>query len=182
MTETFVVIDACSSLNLLGTGRAVDLLRAMNWQLLVLPEVRQEARQLRGPLDEEGQPTWMAADWDSLEKAGLVLVQPLGHECVDALVAAAAHLTDVDAATVALAGTRGLSLLTDDAKVRKSFRSQYPHLELRASLALIRQATNHLGLPAEHVKDILQSLRWKARFAPPRHDPDRDWYLKHLSE
>ncbi|HYO53267.1 hypothetical protein [Archangium sp.] len=177
-----VVIDACSAINLLATGRALDFLHALDWTLLVLPEVRQEARRLRGPLDEEGQPTWVPADWSPLEQAGLFTLPSSafqGEAFVEALVGAAAHLTDVDAAAVALAGTLGLPLLSDDGKVRRVFRTLYPALELHATLGLIRQASNHLGLEPGSVKDVLRALRWKARFAPPKSDPDREWYLSH---
>ncbi|HEX8440890.1 hypothetical protein [Archangium sp.] len=180
-----VVIDACSAINLLATDRAVDFMRALDWTLLVLPEVRQEAQRLRGPLDDEGQPTWVPADWSPLEQAGLLTVQPselLGDEFVEALVSSAAHLTDVDAAAVALAGSLGLPLLSDDAKVRRVFRASYPALELQATLALIRQASSQLGLDPIAVKDVLRALRWKAKFAPPKRDPDREWYLSHLPD
>jgi predicted nucleic acid-binding protein len=180
-----VVIDACSAINLMATERAIEFLRTLDWTLLVLPEVKQEAQRLRGPLDEEGQPTWLPTDWNPLEQAGLVTPQPsalLGDAFVEALVDAAAHLTDVDAAAVALAGTLGLPLLSDDGKVRKVFRMLYPALELHATLGLIRQVSNHLGLDPATVRSLLQALRWKARFAPPKTDPDREWYLSHLAD
>jgi predicted nucleic acid-binding protein len=179
-----VVIDACSALNLLATGRSVEFLRALNWSLLVLPEVRHEAQRLRGPLDEEGQPTWSPADWASLEQAALMTLhatEPPNESFIDALISAAEYLTDVDAASVALAGSLGLPLLSDDNKVRKVFQRLYPALELKATLSLIRDASNHLGLNPEALHDVLNALRWKARFAPPKQDPLREWYLTHLS-
>ena len=180
-----VVTDACSAINLLATDRAVDFLQALEWTLLVLPEVKQEAGRLRGPLDEEGTPTWIPTDWTSLEQAGLLTLQStalLGDAFVEAFVAAAAHLTDVDATAVALAGTLKLPLLSDDGKVRKVFRMLYPALEIHATLGLIRQASDRLGLNPGTVKDVLRALRWKARFPPPKSDPDREWYLSHLPD
>lgn len=180
-----VVIDACSAINLLATGRAADFLRALDWTLVILPEVRQEVQHLRGPSDEEGQPTWMPADWSPLEQAGLCTLHPserLGDAFVDAFIGAAAHLTDVDARAVALAGTLGLPLLSDDGKVRRIFRMLYPSLELHATLGLIRLASTRLGLDPETVRDVLRALRWKARFAPPKSDTDREWYLSHLPD
>jgi predicted nucleic acid-binding protein len=185
MSPRQVVIDACSALNLLALSRAADFLQALDWTLLVLPEVRQETRYLRGPLDDQGQPTRIDADWSALERTGRVTAPPsekLGDAFIEALIQAAAHLTDVDASTVALAGTLRLPLFSDDGKVRKIFRALYPALELRATLGLIRQSANELGLDAASVGGLLRTLRSKARFAPPKSDPDRDWYLSHVSD
>ena len=178
-----VVIDACSALNLLATGRSVEFLRALNWSLLVLPEVKQEAWRLRGPPDEDGQPTWLPADWAPLEQRALMTLhapESPSEAFLAAFISAAEHLTDVDAAAVAVAGSLALPLLSDDNKVRKVFQRLYPALELQATLALIHDASNHLGLSPEALRDVLEALHSRARFAPPRQDPLRDWYMTHL--
>ncbi|ATB29663.1 hypothetical protein [Melittangium boletus] len=179
-----VVADACSALNLLATDRASDFLHALDWTLILHPEVKQEAQYLRGPPDEEGQPTRLVCDWSALEQAGRVLPpEPadLGASFEDAFVGAAVWLTDVDAKAVALAGALALPLLSDDGKVREVFQRLYPALELQATLELIRRASERLGLSPDRVREVLRTLRSKARFAPPRNDPSRDWYEEHLS-
>jgi hypothetical protein len=182
MAASPVVIDACSALNLLATGQAETLLSVLDWKLIVLTEVRQEAGRLRGPPDEEGRPTWVPTNWSALESAGLMEIQPLGEESLEAFVAAAAHLTDVDAAVVALAGTLNHPLLSDDGKVRRTFTNSYPHLPLHSTLALIREASQRLRMERRSLEDLLRALRLRANFAPPRADPDRDWYREHLRD
>jgi predicted nucleic acid-binding protein len=181
VSGTQVVIDACSALNLLATGRSVEFLDALNWSLLVLPEVQGEAQRLRGPLDEEGQPTWLPADWSPLERSArmsLHVADPSNEVFLNALIAASEFLTDVDATAVALAGSLGVPLLSDDNKVRRIFQQLHPALELRATLSLIHEASTRLGLSPEALRDVLAALHWKARFAPPRQDPLREWFLK----
>lgn len=159
----------------------MEFLQALNWSLLVLPEVQGEAQRLRGSLDEEGQYTWLPADWSPLERSArmtLHVADPANEVFLNALIAASEHLTDVDATAVALAGSLGLPLLSDDNKVRRIFQQQYPALELRATLSLIRDASTRLGLEKETPRDVLSALRWKARFAPPRQDPLRQWFLE----
>lgn len=183
MPTKLVVIDACSALNLLATERAVDILHTLDWKLLVLPEVRQEVRHHRGPPDEDGQPTQLPVDWSPLEQAGRIVEQrseSLGDAFMDALVEAAEQLTDVDAAAVALAGTLKSPLLSDDGKVRKTFQRLYPALDLHAILGTIRQAAGRLGFDTSTLRRVLRDLYTKARFAPPKGDPDREWYLSHL--
>jgi hypothetical protein len=184
MALRIVVSDACSALNLLATDRAVEVLQALDWTLLLAPEVKQEAQFLRGPPDEDGQPTRLVCDWETLERAGRVAPpEPvdLGVAFEDAFISAAVFLTDVDAKAVALAGAKELPLLSDDGKVRKIFRQLYPALELQATLNMLRQAAPLLGLKEGAVRELLRTLRARARFAPPRNDPDRHWYEEHLS-
>ena len=183
MPTKLVVIDACSALNLLATERAVDILHTLDWKLLVLPEVRQEVRYHRGLPDDEGLPTQLPVDWSPLEQVGRVIQQDsqsLGDAFMDAFVDAAAQLTDVDAAAVALAGTLKSPLLSDDGKVRKTFQRLHPALDLHAILGTIRQVAGRLGLDTNSLRRVLRDLNTKARFAPPRGDPDREWYLSHL--
>ena len=180
-----VVIDACSALNLLATERNIDILHSLDWKLLVLPEVRQEVRYHQGPPDDEGQPTRLAVDWNPLEQAGRVVEQhsaPLDDAFTEAFVDAAAHLTDIDALAVALAGTLKVPLLSDDGKVRKTFRRLYPALDLHSTLGSIRQAAGQLGFGADILRPMLRGLYAKARFAPPKGDPDRGWYASHLAD
>ncbi len=184
MPLSVVVSDTCSALNLLATDRALDLLQALDWTLVLHPEVKQEAKYLRGPPDEEGRPTRLACDWEPLERAGRVRApsaDELGPRFDDAFIDAAAFLTDVDAKAVALAGTLGAPLFSDDGKVRKIFHQLYPALELRATLAVLRGAAKPLRLGKVGVGALLNALRERARFAPPRNDPDRGWYETHLS-
>ena len=180
-----IVIDACSALNLLATERAVNILQAMDWMLLVLPEVKQEAQYHQGPPDEEGRPTRIAVEWSALERAARAAEKSsdsAGDVFLDEFIKTAAQLTDVDAAAAALAGALKLPLLSDDGKVRRVFGQLYPALELHSTLGLIRQASLRLGFDEKTLRDVLRTLRAKARFAPPKRDPERDWYVSYLMD
>jgi hypothetical protein len=180
MSPKRVVIDACATLNLLATGREVELISALDWTLVMVPDTKQEVRYLRGPPEEKGRPTRAPVDWAPLERSGRLLLQPLGSDELDAFVAAAARLTDVDAMALARAGTLRLPLFTDDGKMRRVFRELYPHLSLLSTLSLVRQASKLLRMEQAAVRAMLQNLRQRANFAPPRDDPDQEWYVSYI--
>lgn len=170
------VIDACSLLNLFATRREEDLVRALQICLVVTPGVRLEAVYLEGPPSEAGDPTKELVDIAPLEAIGLLRVVELGDEAADAFVAAAAELADNDAASVALAATLRIPLVTDDRKERRVCSRLFPNVEIVSTLTLVRQATESLGLDRTAMKVLLRELRTRGNFEPPRPDPNREWF------
>lgn len=176
MNSGDAVVDACSLLNLLATRREQDLIRALGVVLFVAPKVRAEAVYLDGPADEHGEPTREVVDLAPLEAAGLLRALELGADAADAFIAAATELTDNDAASVALAATRRIPLVTDDGKERRVCRQLFPHVEVVSTLSLVREATERLALDADTMRNLLRDLRLRGSFEPPRSDPNRDWF------
>lgn len=170
------IIDACSLLNLLATRREAELVLALRIRLIVAPAVRSEAVYLDGPPSESGDPTRELADLSPLEAAGLLRVMQLADEAADAFVSAAAELADNDAASVALAATLRVQLITDDGKERRVCQRLFPHVEIVSTLALVRQATEGLGLDRDTMRVLLRDLRLRGSFEPPRKDPNKDWF------
>ena len=182
MGSETVVLDASSAVNLLATGREVELVRAVDWSLIIVAAARAEVCLLRGPPGVDGRAAQVPVDWRPLEAAELIQVCSLGDEGLDAFVAAAARLTDVDAQSIALAAVRRLPLLTDDGKMRTVFRALHPTLRLYSTLQLLKRATEALRLGRASVREILQRVRSRANFAPPRSDPERQWYGRVLAD
>jgi hypothetical protein len=99
------IIDACCTLNLRATRREIEIVRAMELQLLETPHVRAEALTLWTPPDDEGQRNKEPASAESLRQASRLETLPIeGDALVDAFIAAAARIKDTDASCVALAG------------------------------------------------------------------------------
>ena len=170
------IVDACSLLNLLATRRETELLLALRVRLLAAPAVRSEAMYLNAPSSPTGEPAREPADLSRLESSGLLRVMELGEAAVDAFVLAAAELTDNDAACVALAATHRLPLLTDDRKERRVCAKLFPHVEIASTLSLVRQATEALRLDRDATRVVLQDLRLRGSFLPPRGDSSNAWF------
>lgn len=180
MAATPIVVDACSSLNLFATGRLVDIARAANLQLLVLPDVRAEAKHLFGEPDDEGVRPEDPIDWGTLLSSDVAKSQTLPDEALTELIEFATQLTDVDAKCVALAKHLKLGLLSDDGKVRKVFSSS-GGVGLRSTVSMIREAAVVLKLDRAAVRVLFDQVRKRARFEPSRKDPDYAWYLQMIS-
>lgn len=180
MASTPVVIDACSSLNLFATGRPVDIAKAANLQLLVLPEVQEEAKHLFGEPDDEGVRSEEPIDWRVLLASGVAKSQTLPDEALPDLIELATQLTDVDAKCVALAKHLKLDLLSDDGKVRKVFAALGGG-GLRSTVSTLREAAAAIPLDKANVRLIFSRIRVRARFEPSRKDPDHSWYLGQIS-
>jgi hypothetical protein len=177
-----VVTDACSLLNLIGTGQCAEIANAVAFRLLVVDRTAEEARYLVGRLDGDGNPSRKPIDLNPLiESSVLQLVAAKEVEAAH-LVEAAARLTDVDALGVALAKQIGRPLLSDDGKVRKVFAALCPEQELYSSLQIIKRATKTLHYKEPAIRQILRAMRYAANFEPPRLDPDRDWFRHYLND
>lgn len=176
-----VVIDACCLLNLLATGRALDLVRACDVELLISEQVHREALFLHTALDADGVRSKHPASTEPLRTAGRLQIRSLDTEpLIAALVACAAQLRDEDASCVALAGVLGLPLVTDDGKQRRIARTQFPRIELVSTLAVLDEAVRAIALPDRELLALAAELRWRGNFAPPRRDPLSPWYAELL--
>ncbi len=173
------IADACALIDLAATGREQQLLEAIEAQLTVTDLAYAEVVYLDGPPDEEtGEPTRELIDLAPLLSDGQLEVRGLGPAEEALFVRAAERLFDADASCVALAGTMGRPLVTDDAKLRNVARALVPEVQLVGSITLIRTAIASAGLDEAAAATIVRRLRDKARFLPPRHAPteDREWF------
>lgn len=181
MPSKVIAADACVLLNLLATGRAADLLLALDTSLIATPLAAAQVRYLAGPLDEEGRPTRQAVDLVAQTSAGLFDVKEVPHTVLDLYVRCAAELHEADASSIALAVGFGVPLATDDGLERKVASREAPELEVVGTLALVRNATSAMGMDHEHLVELARNLRVRGNFLPPRQDPDREWYQRLLS-
>jgi hypothetical protein len=177
-----VVTDACSLLNLIGTGQCAEIANAVAFRLLVVDRAAEEAQYLVGPPDGDGNPSRRPIDLNALIESNVLRLVAAGEVEAAHLVEAAARLTDVDALGVALAKQLGLPLLSDDGKVRKVFAALCPEQELYSSLQVIKRATKALHYKEPAIRELLQAMRYAANFEPPRLDPERDWFRSYLDE
>lgn len=176
-----VVVDACCLLNLLATGRELDLVRACDLDLIISGQAHGEALFLHTPPDAEGVRSKHPASTERLRTAGRLQLRSLDTEpLIAAFVACAAQLRDEDASCVALAGALGLPLMTDDGKERRIARAQFPRIELISTLAMLDDAVRALALSEHELLGLVADLRWRGNFAPPRQDPLAPWYAELL--
>jgi len=174
-----LVVDACTLLNLLATGREVELVIALEAVLVSSAQARAEALFLCGPPavdDEEQRPTKVPVDLVPLIDAGRLLVRALADDTANAFVARAAHLRDADASAVALAATMAVPLVSDDGKAQRVARRLHPDLVQLTTLQLVREAVERAGIEGAPLRELAKYLHERGNFDPPRRDPERSWF------
>jgi hypothetical protein len=185
VTPRILVVDACCLLNLLATGREVELAAGLDATLVVSPQARNESRFVHGPPDpddDEQNPTRVPVDLAPLILAERLEVHDMGEEVADAFVECANHLRDADASSVAIAATMRVPLASDDGKVQKVARRLYPKLVVVSTLQIVREAVERAGISGAPLRQILlRDLRMRGNFEPPRRDPERAWFEATLS-
>jgi hypothetical protein len=173
------IVDACCVINLLATGRDVEIVRALDLVLIESDNVRPETQFLWTPPDADGIRGKAPTSSARLREAGLLETRALdldSETMVDAFVAAAARFKDTDASCIAMAGVLGLPLLTDDGKARGIARDLFPRITLVSTLDIIDDASTALRWTEAELTEVVIALRWRGNFAPPRRDARRDWY------
>jgi hypothetical protein len=173
-----VVIDSCCKLNLLATGREVEIVHALGLVLLDTVHSHLEPIGLWTPPDESGVRGREPVTTSSLREAGLLETRGLDSDAlIEAFVRAAERITDVDASCIALAGVLGLPLATDDRKERAVAADLFPGLPVISTLDLLHEAARALRWTDDDLAAVAARVRWRGNFAPPRDDPRRQWYL-----
>ncbi len=177
MAARELVADACCTINLLATGREVELVQALGVRLLDTPYTSGEPCLAWTPPDAEGRRGREPISTRALRVTGLLITRALDTEALlEAFVRAGARLHAADASCVALAGVLGLPLATDDRKVRRIASELFAGAELRSTLDLLHDATRALGWDEERISVLAAAMRWRGNFAPPRQDPRAAWY------
>jgi len=88
---------------------------------------------------------------------------------------------DGEAATLAIAESRGLQLATDDRKARRVCVELGLPEPIR-SLHILRSYADAAALSEQAVRERLIRIRDRANFQPGRADPDYKWWCAHVSE
>ena len=175
-----VVIDTPVLLNLLATGFASEILKAIPVPCFLCPVVRSETIYLRHP--DPTQPHERVS-LDPFVEAGTLLVTELETSAEEELyVQFAADLDDGEAMSLALCHARGYSLATDDRKARKLATELAPAaVPLLATSEMIQNWSEQVQLSTERLGNVIQAVERRARFVPGFGYPLKEWWERSRS-
>ncbi len=172
-----LALDACSLLNLIATRHFGEIAQALPAVFIAERRAANEVRYVRrggyGPDALEREPI----DLEELEAAGFLIICDLGtpHELGD-FVTFALHMDDGEAATGALARSRGAVVVSDDRKARRIFNELEPPLSLRATSEIIRAWADRSAVESVELACTLLDVESRARFRPGPSDPLFHWW------
>lgn len=183
MSPKVVVVDSCCALNLLATGKELEIVSALDLTLLDTPQAAGEPARLWTPPDADGIRGRDFVSTRSLRDRGLLTTRALDTpELLDAFVTAASQIADADASCIALAGVLKVPLLTDDRKERRIATAMFPGIGSLSTLDMLHDAVHALGWQDDELVRVAANLRWRGNFAPPRRDPRAEWYAFLLAQ
>jgi predicted nucleic acid-binding protein len=171
------IVDACTIINLYGSQRPIDVLRAIGG-MHVTPQVRKECLGIRAE-DPENPGSLLSVQIDlsvAIEQRLLTQCDLSAYE-LESMVAYARELDDGEASSLAVAKVRGWKLATDDKKARRIATDE--GIAIVSTAELMRHWAQTDRLPTAEIAKAVRAVTRYARFAPPANDPRADWWRQY---
>lgn len=171
-----LALDACGLLNLAGAGLAFqEVSTALGVRLVAVEQVVAEALWIEDIVD--GELVHVSVDLSQPHYAGLE-VAAVRDDQLPLFVALAEEVEDGEAATLAVARTRGLTVLTDDRKARRV--ASRVGVSVLGTAELLRRVLEARREPDADIGELLRRVERRARFTPRRDDPEREWWSRRV--
>jgi len=192
--ESLVFLDACCLINLFGSGRGEEILRALPYRFAVARYVAEKEVLEIGSDEAEPGAASEARGRTALSPVldGLIKQRILTSVAVTTpdeqreLIRFAVDLDDGEARTCALAMTRGALVATDDKKAIRVLRAAVGQEAgsdddpcLRTSELLFEWAERE-QVPEADLVQVVRSIARNATFLPPKNDPHFGRWMKLL--
>jgi predicted nucleic acid-binding protein len=174
-----VLLDACVAINLVVTDDLVVMSRVLKMSFLMASQAATEI----GYLCDEvgGDIVRTPIDLAQYPWSGAMRFLSLAHDELRQYVELAAIIDDGEAATIAIARSRGLRMATDDRKARRVC-ADLGMPEPKRSLGILHAYADAVPLGDQSIRDRLIRVRSRASFRPARSDPDCKWWSSHVGE
>ena len=116
-----------------------------------------------------------------LVQAGTLAVVDFQEEPIDEAALfidyAAAIGDDGEAASLAIAATRGYAVATDDKRARSFARREVSHVPLVYTLDIVRKWEGDAAIPPEILGRVLADIEQEGSYRPGRSHPSFAWWL-----
>lgn len=164
------VLDASVIINLLGTHRPVEVLRALGYQSLVEERTLKEVR--RHPVPGLKVEPLL----DELQSQGLLEVARMTDDEYEVYLDYVSgplgrRLDDGESAALAIS-SRGACIVLDERKARSRAASDAPGLIVVSSLRLIIAGAHRAGWPRSKAKELVEAALSSARMGVPKAEQD----------
>jgi predicted nucleic acid-binding protein len=168
-TAPAIVLDAGAALNVLATARAAEIARAVGVRFVIARPAAGDCGALR---NDAGDP--VAIDFVAEQRNGSIELRDLTNDEVELFVSLAGRLGDSEAASLAMAYSRRLPLVTDEIVVVRAAHALQPSVATRSSAALMYAWGG--SAPPAHLAEGLRRIESAAVFRPPATDRHAAWW------
>lgn len=170
LSDSPVLVDTCTLINLQASGEPDLLLRALSKVCMVCDVVSRESIYLRA--EQSDSPAERITLDPLLQVGSLHLCETETPEEESLYVALAADLDDGEALSLAISSVRGFGLATDDRKARR-IAAEMGSVPLFSTAEILHSASS---LGDERIREIIRRIELRARFTPHPTMPLHDWW------
>lgn len=181
ITHSHLLLDACCVLNFCASGKFLSILKSIPAEIVVTTVVQEHELKTLQKLKDEGNEG--ANQFEAAIEQGLLKVVDFDSvEEEESFVNYAAILDDGESATCAIAVHRNWAIATDDKKAISFIQKEIPHLQVVLTIEIIQYWSDKEGLDPLKLRDVLNEIRIKGRYLPPKNHPLRDWWKTALGD
>lgn len=181
MPEPTAIIDACSLINFYASTFLDSIFKNLPLNFYIVEQVTNESMFIRKPDESERGFDYEAINLDQYFKSDLLKVVHLEAESEKNLfINLADQLDDGEAATLAIAISRKMQVITDDKKAIRILRQDFPVVNYLTTLDIIKQWSTRNLCETQEIKKALLNIMIHANYFPPRKHHLFDWWTSIL--
>ena len=170
-----IILDACCVLNFYHSGHFLEILQAINVQFYVTLVVQEkELQKLQKQENDENQE--MNVLKMAIAQELLKVVDFESEEEEELFVNYAFQIDDGEAATCAIAVSRGWAIATDDRRAISFIKKEVPSLEILSTLDLIKYWSEAANLDSLKLREALKAIAVQGRYRPSKSHPLYSWW------
>lgn len=173
------VIDSCCLINLYASQLLGEIVTASTEQAMIPKEVLDESLYVRQQCEDtlDGMILVKVDIAPFIAGGVLEVTTPSGSAELESFVQLAGIIDDGEAACLAIASNRGMTLATDD---RRAIRvASDLGVPISTTPNLIAEWMNRTSPKHHLVTDVIRCIEQYGRFRPHPNSPDRGWWEEH---
>jgi hypothetical protein len=182
-TNSCIILDACSLINLYVTDEIASILAAIPVRCVVCSFVKDKETLYINTSNADGSEVRTPIDLEPLITMRLLeVVQPNLRELSNQLILLAANdIRDGEQISGALAVHNNWAMATDDRPARNKLAMMIPSLQLVSSLELVQlwENTNHIA--PNITQEVLVKILMRGKYKPKKADPLYMWFMDHTA-
>lgn len=173
--ESPIILDACCLLNFYASARFLEILKAIPAQFTVTLEVKEKELQMFQAL-QDNEKTEVNLLEIAIAQNLLKVIDFESEEEAELFVNYAQSVDDGEAATGAIAVSRGWAIATDDKRAIKFFQREVPKLQIFSTLELIKYWSDYINLDELELQEVLNAIRVEGKYIPDKKHPLYNWW------
>jgi|GEM_PF-870166 len=177
MPESNTIIDACSLINFYASTFLDSILKHLSVNFYIVEQVINESLYIRRSDESERGFDYEAIVLESYFKSNLLKVVTLETDNEKNLfINLAELLDDGEAATLSIAISRKMQIITDDKKAIQILKQNFPTVQCVTTLDIMKEWSTRNSIEIKEIKRALHNILIHANYLPPQKHHLFNWW------